>query len=877
MIGKVVSHYKFMEKLGSGGMGTVYKARDTKLDRFVALKFLPPHLSQDEETKKRFIHEAKAASALSHPNIATIYEIDEADGQMFIAMEYVAGQSLHEIVGANGHSPLPIADVIDYAIQIAEGLDKAHAKGIIHRDIKPANILVTEDGVVKIADFGLAKLAGATRLTKEGASMGTVAYMSPEQTQGTEVDHRTDIWSLGAVIYEMITGKQPFAGDYEQAVIYSIMNEDLAPLTGLRTGVPMELERIVLKALAKERGGRYQHADELVTDLRRLGKELESGKKAAPVVVSRAARAKPVWRTATLVLAGGLAVILLLLAVWLIQNKGAHEAGARSKSVAVLPFTAITQSEEDKIFCDGMHDDIITQLSKIHDLKVIARTSVMQYRNTRKRINEIGQELMVGAILEGSVRRAGNRVRIVAQLIDAESEEHLWANTYDRDYADVFAIQSDVAQQIALALQTTLTPEEKSGIDQIPTDNMKAWEYYQRGNYYWKNYDTIEGNKEAVRIYEKATEEDPDFALAWARLSVAHSALATWSETDTLLRKKHLPAAKSTLEKAISLDPNHPMALYARGQFFSDILQDYPRALEAFELALQKQPNTAELFMSAGVVLLIQRKMDQAAEYFKKEYELDPQGINSGLWVSLVYLNSRNWSEAKKWADRYIATHPEHGYAYTRKAEILLWGFGDLKNAGSVIEEGMPFAKKHPDILLTHNKLKLNYLLCLRSFQEAKNFLESDLKIGRKPLWKGFAYALMGDDLQAKAQYDSARMQYEKLVNASPAIAVYHSSLGLAYAGLGRKEDAIREGRKAVELKPIKSGLFEGEGLLLQLAYIYILVGEQDQAIDALDTLLAIPSQLTVWRLKLDPRYDPLRKLLRFQALLEKYTEAAWA
>jgi tetratricopeptide (TPR) repeat protein len=374
-------------------------------------------------------------------------------------------------------------------------------------------------------------------------------------------------------------------------------------------------------------------------------------------------------------------------------------------------------------------------------------------------------------------------------------------------------------------------------------------------------------------MYEKATEEDPDFALAWARLSIVHSTLATWSVADTLLRKKHLPAAKSTLEKAISLDPNHPMVLYARGQFFRNILKDYPRALETFELALQKQPNHSELVSSIGVVLFFQREMDKAAEYFKKQFELDPQGINSGLWVSLAYLYARNWPEAKKWANRYIATHPEHGFAYTRKATILLWGFGDMENAAAVIEEGRPFAEKHPYILRLYNGLKLNLLLCSRAYPEARDFLESDVKKARKPLWKGLVYALMGDDSQATAQYDSARVHYKKLVNSSPGIAGYHSSLGLAYAGLGRKEEAIREGRKAVELKPIKSGLFGGERLLLQLAYIYIMVGEQDQAIDALDTLLAIPSQLTVWRLKLDPRYDPLRKLPRFQALLEKYAE----
>ncbi|MFQ5605709.1 MAG: tetratricopeptide repeat protein, partial [bacterium] len=315
----------------------------------------------------------------------------------------------------------------------------------------------------------------------------------------------------------------------------------------------------------------------------------------------------------------------------------------------------------------------------------------------------------------------------------------------------------------------------------------------------------------------------------------------------------------------------HPLTQQARGVYLRYIVRDLPRALESFELALQKQPNNAELFQDIGVILLIQRKMDQAAEYFKKEFELNPHGINSGLWVSRVYLFSRNWPEAIRWADRYVATHPEHVFAYTRKAAILMWGFGDLKNAGLVIEEGMPFAKKHP-YGFWHDELKSNYLLCSRAYKDARDFLESNAKIRQKPIWKGLVYTLLGDDSQAKAQYDSARAQYEELVRTDPAIAAHHSSLGLAYAGLGRNKEAIQEGRKAVELKPIKSDLLsEGEGLLLQLAYIYIMLGEYDQAMDYLETLLSIPSQLTVWRLKLDPRYDPLRDLPRFQALVQKY------
>ncbi|MEE9190303.1 MAG: serine/threonine-protein kinase, partial [Candidatus Neomarinimicrobiota bacterium] len=462
MIGKNISHYKILEKLGEGGMGDVYKAEDTKLKRIVALKFLPLELTRDQDMKKRFIHEARAASALDHPNICAIHEIDETEEeQLFICMGYYEGHTVEE---KTKQGPLEIDEALDITIQIAQGLDKAHKKKIVHRDIKSANIIITTDGVTKIVDFGIAKLAGQTRVTKDGTSLGTASYMSPEQTLGKEVDHRTDIWSLGVVLYEMLTGSTPFQGDYEQAVVYSIMNEEQKPLTGLRTGIPMELERIVNKALAKEPNERFQHLDELIVDLNHVKNEPvkeKTEKQVAPPPPPTPAGLKPVWKQPALIMVSAFVLIVVIVGLLIFGGKTDGPASRLGdKSIAVLPFTSISRTEENEIFSDGMHDDILTQLSKIGDLKVIARTSVMQYKNTNLRISDIGKELGVASILEGSVRRAGDKIRIVAQLIKTNTEEHLWAETYDRDYADIFAIQSDVAQKIALALKATLDPKE---------------------------------------------------------------------------------------------------------------------------------------------------------------------------------------------------------------------------------------------------------------------------------------------------------------------------------------------------------------------------------------------------------------------------------
>ncbi len=381
MIGKTISHYKILEKLGEGGMGVVYKAQDTKLDRLVALKFLPQHLNQAEEEKERFIHEARAASALDHPNICTIYEISETkpadgepgEGQMFIAMACYDGESLQDRIG---RGPLPIQKTVSLAIQIAQGLAKAHSKKIIHRDIKPANILITKDEQVKIVDFGLAKLSGRTMLTKEGTTLGTAGYMSPEQVQGTEADHRSDVWSLGVVLYEMVAGLRPFAGEYDQAIMYAIMNDEVGPITGLRTGVPMELEQIINKALAKDPKERYQHIDEMIVDLQSISKQLKHGKTEKPQGKTRIKHNKRFYLIS--------AIVFFLILATIISVKLFFTKSTIIDSIMVLPLKNYTGDPEEEYFVNGMTEALITELSRIKTLRVISRTSSMRYKNSNK-------------------------------------------------------------------------------------------------------------------------------------------------------------------------------------------------------------------------------------------------------------------------------------------------------------------------------------------------------------------------------------------------------------------------------------------------------------------------------------------------------------
>jgi non-specific serine/threonine protein kinase len=555
MIGMQVSHYKILEKLGGGGIssflqnknkliplvgGDVYKAEDTKLKRTVVLRFLPPELTRDPEAKALFIQEVQAASALDHRNICTIHEISETEeGQLFIVIAYYDGERLNKKV-ARGH--LSVDGAIDIAIQIAQGLAKALAHGLIHRDIKPASVMITKAGVSKILHFGFARLENQEGLPRAGATIGTIAYMSPEQVQGEEVDQRTDIWSFGVVLYEMLKGQLPFKGEYEQAVIYSILNEPPQSVSSLRPKVPQQLERIVNLCLEKKATDRYQQMSDLLVDLRSLQPQSESG-----VTKPGRAKASRQQRTLTYVFSAALVVLALLVGYFLFLPK---IASIDKKSIAVLPFTNLSGSKEDEYFSDGITEDIIIQLTKIADLRVISRTSVMQYKSAYKNVRDIGKELDIATVLEGRVRRAGNQVRVAAQLIDANNEELLWAETYDKEMTEIFAIQTDIAQQIAIALKAKLSSPEKEQIKKKPTGSITAYDYYLKGREYYYRHNK-EGYEMAGSYFAKALEIDSTYALAYAGMA------------DACAQKALLDSAITLSRRAISIDSSLPEAYKA--------------------------------------------------------------------------------------------------------------------------------------------------------------------------------------------------------------------------------------------------------------------------------------------------------------------------
>ena len=595
---KTIGRYEICSQLGAGGMGEVYLAHDTKLDRKVALKILPAEVISDktEDRARRFVQEAKAASALNHPNILTIYEIDEVDSAPFIATEYIDGETLRDRIRTGS---LTASEALNVAIQIASALSATHTVGIIHRDIKPDNIMLRRDGIVKVLDFGLAKL-GRERQTREtdslastqnlvntgaGVVMDTVHYMSPEQARGFEVDARTDIWSLGCVLYEMISGSQPFSGQTSIDVMTGILNREPEPLLPHLTDGPHDLERVVSRALRKDRDERYQTVKDLLIDLKDLKREFETSSQ----------------RVSTVRSSGGFAA-----------------EAVPEKSIAVLYFENMNAEKESDYFCAGMTEDIITDLSKIKELKVVSRTDVLPFRNKEVNTRHVGEALRVNYIVEGSVRKAGNRIRITVQLVSIRDGYHLWAERFDRLVDDILDLQNEVSQKVVQALKVSLSDTERQLLTRKPTDDLRAYDFYMRGRelLYLKGKRNTES---AIEMFANAAAIDPSFASSYAGLAEAYSSMYEWYDGSS----SWLSKAIEMNQKALALEPTSLDAKFgiAMVYFHHRRLREAKRSLEEI---LKENSEFYPAYLRLGMIAELSNDLEVALKYYRRASELKP-------------------------------------------------------------------------------------------------------------------------------------------------------------------------------------------------------------------------------------------------------------
>ena len=879
MLGKIdvrdadwrLGNYQILEEIGRGGMGVIYRARQRHSRRIVALKRILSYHADSQETLVRFRREAEAAARLDHPNILPIYEVgDNDDGLPSFSMKFAAGGSLHEAAPALHREPRRIVALM---AKVARAVQYAHARGILHRDLKPANILLDGRGEPLVSDFGLAKWLDATsELTQTLAIFGTPGYIALEQASGSagKITPAADVYSLGAILFHLFTGRPPFLGEHALAVIQQAAEKPAPKLRSLAPALDRDLETICAKCLEREPTARYRSAGDLAEDLERwlAGHSIIARPVSAPVRALRWSRRNPAFAGMTaLLLALGAAVGVM---IW----KGEMATPPVSSGIAVLPFESLSPDNENAFFAEGVYEGVSTKLAKLSDLKVISHNSVARYRGAHN-TQEIGRALNVAYVLEGSVRRNAGRIFLNVQLVDTRTGIHVWTESYDRNSNDVFAMQTEVAQKVADRLGAETSSTEKAAIQEPPTADLVAYDLYLRAkdliNAISFSTRAKEDLLQAVQLLDQAVARDPSFFDAYGQLAAAHDRMYFLGFDHTDVRLK---LAETAIHSVRRLRPDSGETHLTLGQHLYWAYQNYDRAREELTVAQRTLPNESRIPLMAGYIDRRQGHWEKSLEEIKQALELDPRNFSIRQQVSLTYQGLRRYKETAATLDDVLAITPKDVTSKVQRAWVDLQWRADPKPLHMTIETILaqdPSAV--PAIVIQWLELALSE----RDPVAAEHALAAmpiggcrDENIAFPNSWcQGLVARLRGDEPAARDAFANARKELEQIVREQPDYAAALCAIGVVDAALGNKQDALREGERAVELMPVGKSAIDGAMLVQYLAIIYAWTGDKDRAIERLTEAMKLPgSHVTYGHLRLNPFWDPLRGDPRFKGIV---------
>jgi TolB-like protein/tRNA A-37 threonylcarbamoyl transferase component Bud32/Tfp pilus assembly protein PilF len=864
-----LGNYQILDEIGHGGMGVIYRARQRHSRRIVALKRILAQQADSQEMLIRFRREAQAAASLDHPNILPIYEVGEdEDGRPFFSMKFAAGGTLRDAAPSLRSEPFRSVALM---AKVARAVQYAHAQGILHRDLKPGNILLDGRGEPLVSDFGLAKwLDTASDLTRTLTTFGTPGYVAPEQAEGSTacLKPSTDVYSLGAILFDLLTGRPPFLGEHVLGAIQQATEKPAPKLRSLAPTLDRDLETICAKCLEREPNARYCSAGDLAEDLERrlAGRPIIARPVSAPVRTARWSRRNPV--------AAGMAVLLLALgaALGIMTWKSGRLHRRPNIAIAVLPFENLSQTKESAFFADGIQDGILTKLGRVADLRVISRTSVMAYHGTRN-TRQIGRALNVSHVLKGSVRWEAGRIHLNAQLIDTRTDNQVWAEEYDQDLANVFLTQSEIAQKVANQLEAKVSAVEKAAIKEPPTSDLVAYDFYLRARDLLLTLFSSRARAEllqAADLLDQAVARDPSFFQAYCQLAYTHDQLYFFGFDHTPAR---LALAESAIQAAFRLRPKAGEAHLARAENLYRGYLDYEGALAELAAASQTLPNSPRVFALKGYIERRQGRWEESTRNLEHAIDLDPRNFFTLQQIAISYGVLRRYAEEKSVLDRALSIVPNDVDTKVARASVEFHWKADAQSLHQTIDS---IRVTDPTALPNIANDWLSCALAERDVATAKDALNAfgeipltdyAVHLGR-PLMEGVIARMRNDEETARAAFTAARAEQEKAVQAQPNYAPPLCVLGLIDAGLGRKEEALREGRRAVELLPVGKDAINGPLMIAYLAMIAAWVGEKDLACEQLAIAIRPPSTVSYGQLKLLPFWDPLRKNPCFEKIV---------